>query len=158
MAKENVDQAELLTLGALLRISYQRVVESVERGLSAAGYEDVRTSHFSVLQPLASLQPLAILSEGARITDLAALAHLSKPSIVYLVDYLAVRGYVERTADPLDGRAQRVRLTERGLDVVRTTRDLARQVEVEWEQHLGPEQVEQLKQLLRRAVVSERAD
>jgi DNA-binding MarR family transcriptional regulator len=154
LAEENHDQVALLALGALLRLSYTLVVEAIERGLHAAGYGDVRTAHFAVLQPLANLQPLAIRTEGARTTDLAAWAHLAKPSIVYLVDYLEAHGYVERTPDPVDGRAQRVRLTARGLDVVRTTRELARQVEVEWETRFGTSQVEQLKQILRNVVVS----
>lgn len=157
MAEENLDQVELLTLGALLRLSYNVLIEAVEGGLAAAGYADVRPAHFSVLQPLATFQPLAIRDEGARTTDLAAWAHLTKPSIVYLVDYLQAHGYVERTADPTDGRAQRVRLTPRGLDVGRITRELARQVEADWEGRIGATQVEQLKEILRNLIASFRA-
>ena len=143
---------EGLRIGALLRIPYTVVMEAVERGLSASGFKDVRAAHFSVLQPLAE-KP-----EGMRTTDLAAWAQITKPSVVYLVDYLEARAYVERMADPSDGRAQRVRLTAQGWDVVRASRELGHRVEHDWQQRLGREQLEQLKQILRNLIASFDAD
>ncbi len=151
MTQEKIAGEELL-IGALLRIPYTAATAALERELRAAGYENVRSAHFSVLQPLAS-RP-----EGMRTTDLAAWAHISKPSIVYLVDHLEAAGYVERTADPTDGRAQHVRLTTRGWDVTRTARKSARQVEVEWEERIGTTQMGQLKQILGDLVASFQGD
>jgi DNA-binding MarR family transcriptional regulator len=85
-----------------------------------AGFEDVRAARLTVLQPLFT-RP-----EGARITDLAAWAHVTKPAMVYLVNHLEAHGYVERTADPVDGRAQRVRITERGAAAIHCVRTLVR--------------------------------
>ncbi len=133
---------EELLMGALLRIPYTVVAEATNQGLSDAGFGDVRVSHLAVLQPL------WLRREGVRVTDLAALAQMTKPSMTYLVNHLEAHGYVERVADPLDGRAQRVRATERGLEVTRLVREIARQIEVEWEQLIGKEQIGQLKGLL----------
>jgi DNA-binding MarR family transcriptional regulator len=135
-----------------LRIPYTVVTEAVERGLAFHGYKDVRSAHFSVLQPLTE-KP-----EGMRTTDLAAWAHITKPSIIYLVDHLEAHGYVERVADPLDGRAQRVRLTASGSSVVQAAREYGLQVELDWRQRLGEERLVQLKELLRDLVVSLETD
>lgn len=148
--EENVTQERLL-IGALLRIPYMVGAEAAERGLSAAGYGDVRAAHLAVFQPLFE-RP-----EGARLTDLAAWAHITKPSMVYLVDYLEAHGYVERTADPQDGRAQRVRLTAQGEKVVQTVRGVARQIEADWEGRIGATKLEQLKEILRDLIASLRA-
>ena len=148
--EEHMNQERLL-IGALLRIPYMTGAEAVERGLRAAGYGDVRAAHLTVFQPLYE-RP-----EGARTTDLAAWAHITKPSMVYLVDYLEAHGYVERTADPLDGRAQRVRLTAQGEQVVQTVRGLGQQIEAEWASRIGTTRFEQLKTILRDLIASLRA-
>ena len=121
---------------------------TLEKGLAAAGYGEVRRAHFPVLQYL-SERP-----EGARTTDLAAWAHITKPSMVYLVNSLEEHRYVERIPDPVDGRAHSVRLTARGLEVVRTNRRLVRQLEADWEARIGASRLEQLKQILRDLIAS----
>src|SRR5919112_3564754 len=138
---------EAALLGALLRIPYSAIGEAVERGLHAAGYPEIGRAHLTVLQPLFA-RP-----EGARLTDLAAWAHITKPSMNYLVNHLVAHGYVTREADPDDGRAQRVQLTARGQAAVRTIRDLVRETEASWAELIGAEQLEQLRQLLRALAV-----
>ena len=60
---EDVEIVEGPLIGTLLRIPSSVVAEATERGLAAAGYEEVRAAHLPVLQPLFT-RP-----EGARITD-----------------------------------------------------------------------------------------
>jgi DNA-binding MarR family transcriptional regulator len=146
------DEGEAALLGALLRIPYSAIGEAVERGLHAAGYPDLGRAHLTVVQPLFA-RP-----EGARLTDLAAWAHVTKPSMTYLVNYLVASGYVERAADPDDGRAQRVRLTARGLAATRTVRALVRETEAAWAGLIGPGHLEQLRLLLRELAVALRGD
>src|SRR3954454_20425488 len=136
-------EGEGALLGALLRIPYSAIGEAVERGLHAAGFPEIGRAHLTVLQPLFA-RP-----EGARLTDLAVWAHITKPSMNYLVNHLVAHGYVTREADPDDGRAQRVRLTARGEVAVGTIRALVRETEAAWAGLIGPEQLEQLRQLLR---------
>lgn len=55
------------------------------------------------------------LSSGPwRITELAAEERVTQPAITLLVNRLEERGWVERTADPSDGRAVLVSLTPVG--------------------------------------------
>src|SRR5215469_12804351 len=51
-----------------------------------------------------------------RITELAAEERVTQPAITLLVNRLAERGWVERTADPTDGRAVLVSLTDDGRE------------------------------------------
>jgi DNA-binding MarR family transcriptional regulator len=52
-----------------------------------------------------------------RITELAADERVTQPAITLLVNRLQERGWVERIADPSDGRAVLVNLTPLGEDV-----------------------------------------
>jgi DNA-binding MarR family transcriptional regulator len=53
-------------------------------------------------------------AEPRRITDLAAEERVTQPAITLLVNRLAERGWVERIADPRDGRAVLASLTPAG--------------------------------------------
>lgn len=57
-----------------------------------------------------------------RITELAAEERVTQPAITLLVNRLAARGWVERIADPSDGRAVLVSLTPEGEEVFQQLR------------------------------------
>jgi DNA-binding MarR family transcriptional regulator len=59
------------------------------------------------------------LADGpSRITELAAEERVSQPAITLLVNRLEHRGWVQRAADPTDGRAVLVTLTPAGEDAL----------------------------------------
>jgi DNA-binding MarR family transcriptional regulator len=86
-----------------------------------------------------------LVKEGPlRSGELAAREGMAPPSMTKLVTALEAGGYVERTVDPLDGRAWLLRATTSGRTLVESSREqrlhgLARRLEA-----LGPEQVEAL--------------
>lgn len=53
-----------------------------------------------------------------RVTSLAALLAVDTPTVTRKVQQLERTGYVEREADPVDGRASLIRLTRSGQDTV----------------------------------------
>lgn len=57
-----------------------------------------------------------LTSGPRRITELASEERVSQPGMTLLVNRLAERGWVERVADPTDGRAVLVSLTPAGHD------------------------------------------
>lgn len=136
-------------LGALLRFAHQSVVRRVLDRLAAAGFHDVQPAHF------APLQALWDYPEGARATELAARAKITKQSMGELVEQLAARGYVERVPDPRDGRARLVRITSRGRRAGRLARDTVRDVEAAWSRKLGANRIEELRKTLRMLLESE---
>jgi DNA-binding MarR family transcriptional regulator len=65
-----------------------------------------------------------------------------------LVEHLERHGYVERVADPSDGRAQLVRATAHGNDVFAIVREFVAEVEARLDERLGMEKVARLRTLL----------
>jgi DNA-binding MarR family transcriptional regulator len=59
----------------------------------------------------------ALSVRARRITELAANEGVTQPAITLLVNRLERRGWVHRVADPTDGRAVLVSLTNRGEEV-----------------------------------------
>jgi DNA-binding MarR family transcriptional regulator len=93
-------------LGFLLAKASQRWNELLYERFVAAGFPDVRPSYGSILVPLFE-------EDGLRMGELAARARLSKQTMTTMVRLLERDGLVERRADPSDGRASLVFLTER---------------------------------------------
>ncbi len=77
--------------------------------------------------------------EGARLTDLAHQAGMSKQAMGDLVDQCVAWGLVVREPDPRDGRARVVRFTGTGLDWLQAFREAVTQAEAEFRAELGPE-------------------
>lgn len=116
-------------LGALLRDPALAMNQLVSDTLAERGFEGVRPSHGALAQHIAD--------RGSRVTELAALAQVTKPTVVYLVDDLERLGYVERVPDPSDGRAKLVRLTERGLRAQDEARKIVTGIERDWSALVG---------------------
>ena len=99
-------------LGILLRAPWQAIRKRIHRELVAAGYGDVRPRDLAVLQWPGP--------DGMRQIDVAANAGMSKQAVKPLIDHLEQCGYLERVPDPDDHRAQRIRTTWRGKQLMRT--------------------------------------
>ena len=85
---------------------------------------------------------------GSRLTQIAEAAQVSKQAAKFLVDQLERSGYVERVADPHDGRARMVRITPHGHDVIHIATDEQTKIEGEWVAHLGHAATEELRRVL----------
>ena len=116
-------------LGALLRDPALVMNQLVSDTLAERGFEGVHPSHGALAQHIAD--------RGSRVTELAALAQVTKPTVVYLVDDLERLGYVERVPDPSDGRAKLVRMTERGLRAQDEARTIVAGIERDWSALVG---------------------
>jgi len=125
-------------LGAMLRIPFQAIVAKIDAGLRARGFTDLRPAHFVVFQH--------IRPEGSRITELAERAQMTKQSMSELVNYVEVKGYLERKPDPKDRRAKIVQLSRKGEALNNAAREIIQQVEEEWSNQIGWEQMNALKQ------------
>ena len=76
---------------------------------------------------------------GARLTELAASAGMSKQSMGDLVDQCSAWGLVRREIDPLDGRARRIVFTPAGLDWLAAFQAAVAQAEAEFRAAVGAE-------------------
>ncbi|MDN5860343.1 MAG: MarR family transcriptional regulator [Pseudonocardia sp.] len=104
--------------------------EFVDR-LAARGYPNIRPAHSRVFENLDSA--------GTRLTELAQRAQMTHPSMSELVTGLERMGYLERVADPDDGRARMVRLTAAGRALQRVALAEIAEIEEDWRRRLGPQ-------------------
>ncbi len=126
-------------LGNLLRLFRAELAERGEGTVSVSG---IRPAHLQVFG--------TIKADGTRLTELASSAGLSLSAMAELVDGLEHLGYLERRADPSDGRAKLVCLTERGWDAIREGRRLIAAIERDWATALGEDSFEGLCRELQR--------
>ena len=123
-------------LGAVVRV----MEAELHRRLRAAGYADVRPSHFAVFRHLPP--------EGSRLTELAEHAQMTKQSAGELVSYLEDRGYLERLPDQRDGRVRIIKLTARGDRSRAAASEAFRQIEAGWGHGVGTRRVAELRATL----------
>jgi DNA-binding MarR family transcriptional regulator len=128
--------------GTLLRDPALAINELVSEGLAERGFANFRPAHGTIGQHIAD--------RGSRVTELAQLAQVSKPTVVYLVNDLERLGYVERIPDPTDGRAKLVQLTDRGARAQREARKIVAEIERDWGNALGGRDFAALRKLLER--------
>jgi DNA-binding MarR family transcriptional regulator len=72
---------------------------------------------------LVSALSTVMAHDGIRASDLARIEKVAAPSITRVVAELEVRGLIERSADPDDGRASLIRATPLGVKAVQRARD-----------------------------------
>jgi DNA-binding MarR family transcriptional regulator len=140
------------SLGTLLRLAHAIMVEEYARWLAGSPYQGIQPAHASAMQPLWQ-RP-----EGARLTELARTARITKQSMGALVDSLEDNGYVERVGDPDDARASRVRLTAKGRRYGRDVRAFSREAEAVVADRLGARRLKELRKALQLLVDSSKGN
>jgi DNA-binding MarR family transcriptional regulator len=134
------ETADELNVGVLMFISYRAMETTVMERVVAAGHTDITLAQARLLQRIGD--------DGSRVTDLADQAQVTKQTAKVLVDQLEQRGYVLRAADPSDGRARLVRMTDAGLEVCVVANRAAADVQAEWTRRLGKGQMAALRSAL----------
>ncbi len=108
--------------------------------LRDAGYPMIKAADAHVLRTMRM--------EGARITDMAEQAGISKQAMSKLVAAFAERGFVEWEDDPDDGRSRIVRATEAGRTLLAHGVRALRRAEDDITALIGGENTEMLRSLL----------
>jgi DNA-binding MarR family transcriptional regulator len=128
------------TFGSLFREPYQTYLHWLYGRLQREGFSDIRVTHSTVLR--------RISAEGARVTDLAELAGMTKQSMAYIVEDLTNLGYVTSAPDPSDGRAKLGVPTKKGLSLLAAARKLGDEYETHVARLLGSANATKLRTLL----------
>jgi DNA-binding MarR family transcriptional regulator len=133
---------EHLFFSQLLRGPYEVFLRRIHAELAAAGFADTYaawgTNIFHYLR-----------EGGLRLTELAERTHITKQALLYTINQLEAAGYVERVADPTDGRAKIIHLTERGWEGRRVADEIMTSLEHECVQQLGEERMRQFEALMK---------
>jgi DNA-binding MarR family transcriptional regulator len=123
------DRQRVITLITLFRQTARQMVDELVERLRAGGYEDMTAAHHPLFE---NIDP-----DGTRLTVLAARAGMTHQSMGELVRGLELSGYLERRADPSDGRARLVALTPRGRAAVRLAVKEIAAIEAAWLERVG---------------------
>ncbi len=125
----------------------ERALESeIERGLRAAGYDDLRAAHAQVF--------VVVDPDGSHLTMLAGRAGMTKQAMAELVRHLQHRGYLQIEPDPRDRRAKIIRPTALGERAQDHCLLLADQVERRLIELFGVDGVRDLRMRLRQIAAS----
>ena len=131
---------EYINTGAYLRILWDELRYNMEKELKENGFIDVSPSHGWIFHNTKD--------EGSRITELAAIAKITKQSMSALAAQLEAAGYVKKKSDVSDKRAWLLVLTPKGKKVKEVGQEINYLFEKRWEQKLGKKDYNQLRQLL----------
>jgi DNA-binding MarR family transcriptional regulator len=124
-------------IGALLRLASEATHRILLQRLHAAGFDDVRASHFELFKFPGP--------EGMHPTELADHVGLSKQALNHLLNELESLGYLTRQTTGTDGRHRVVRLTDRGLVFAAAVKAAVLAIEDELTIILGERRMTRLK-------------
>jgi DNA-binding MarR family transcriptional regulator len=127
-------------IGNGVRLVFRALLDELDRRLHEAGFDDLRPAHGPVFQTLGP--------HGARVTDMAEEAQITKQAMGQLVAELEELGYLERRPDPSDARAKLVHLTRRGHDSIDAARAAFAEIEAGWAAELGADRVSEFRRTL----------
>ena len=139
-----MDDRAATDLAMLVLRAATEVVDGVQAGMAARGYDDVRPTHGFAFARIAS--------GDTTVVDLAEHLGTTKQAASQLVAGLVARGYVVREPDPRDARARLLRLTERGQACTRAAEAAAADVVAAWGDVLPGASLGALHAMLRRVV------
>ena len=127
-------------LGRLLGHAMRRFDERVLQLMAASEQAPLALAHLAARDKVGAAhihitRHLAL--EGARLTELAQAAGMTKQAMGDLVDQCAAWGLVTREADPHDARARRIAFTPAGLDWLAAFKAAVAQAEAEFRAAVG---------------------
>ena len=135
------DTAQVPHIGVLFFVAHRAVEQRIFAAMREAGFE----ATLAQSRLVARVGP-----DGTRLTELAESAQVTKQTAGFLVDQLEAAGYVERVPDPSDARARLVRIAPRGQEAVAYAREIEAEITEEWTQHLGSEDMAELRRIMDR--------
>src|SRR3954466_15419592 len=94
---------------------------SISHQLSRQVHPDMEPAAYGLLSVIRKQGPI-------RLTELASCIGVGKPSVSRQIAFLEGLGLVSKEADPLDGRAQSIRLTPEGEERMHQVQDARREV------------------------------
>lgn len=118
---------------------FWRRARAISNQLSRQVHPDMEPAAYGLLTVIRREGPI-------RLTDLAMNIGVGKPSVSRQIAFLESIGLVSKEADPLDGRAQSIRLTAKGEEKMRQVQDARKQV---FRDRLGSWPVGDLQELAR---------
>jgi len=128
------------SLAALMRAARSSYAAAIRAPLAESGFEDIPRDGVFAIATIG----LTEVSGG----QLGRWLGVSKQAVSQLLDTLVLRGYVERSIDPMDRRRMRLTLTDRGTQVAALCRTAVERVERRVAEIVGTAHVEHTRATL----------
>lgn len=144
MSRVSSESSEPTPLLVLIERAHRAMQQDMVRFSHESGYPDARPAHNAVFGRL----PL----EGARTSDLAARAGVTRQSMGELVREMVDLGILQMTPDPQDGRAKLVTYTPDGLSQARSGREHILDLEQRFIEEFGAADYQTARDVLERLV------
>jgi DNA-binding MarR family transcriptional regulator len=135
------DETPGFELPLLLLAGFRTLIDQLHAELATRGHPEMRPAHGFTMQ--------AIGLDGTTSSELGRRLGVTKQAAGKTVDRLAEIGYVERWADPADGRRKLIRLTPRGIEALALSARIFDDLHTEWAHRLGPGRLRELENDLR---------
>ena len=137
-----LDHLRQMSLGRLLDQTHLAFDRRAMAYLRVAGYPMVTAAHGHLFRTMRF--------EGARVTEMARQANVSKQAMSKLVASFVELGFLEWRDDPEDGRSRIVGITAAGRRLLATAVEALKRTEADYVALLGAADLESLRALLAR--------
>ncbi|MEV6636092.1 MarR family transcriptional regulator [Actinoplanes sp. NPDC051470] len=121
----------------LLLSAARGLVDSIDAGVRARGFTDVRPAHGFAFT--------LISDGGATVVELARHLDVTKQAASQMVEELTAKGYVERRPHPDDARAKLIVLTDKGWSCTRAADEAAAEILRSWSDRIGDRRLTALR-------------
>lgn len=121
----------------LLLGGFHTMVDDVVAGLDRRGHAGVRPVHEFALR--------AIDGGAETASELGRRLAVSKQAAAKTIAALEALGYVSRDADPQDARRKRLRVTDRGHEMMSVGGGLFDEVRARWAAQIGAQELDRLQ-------------
>jgi DNA-binding MarR family transcriptional regulator len=128
------------SIGVLLRDGASAVDGEIKAAQAEHGFDEIQPGHHTVLRHLGE--------DGARPSELAAKAGITRQAVTKTLDELERLGLVDREPDPADGRGVIVRYTTRGLAALQVARTRMNQLEQRYASRVGADRWRTVRDVL----------
>lgn len=138
------DSGQPPTLATMLSASERKFVRTVLAAVHRQAHPDVTEALLTLFRNLEL--------DGARLTEVAAVARVTKQSMRALVDRAEALGLVARWAESSDGRAKTIRFSAAGFAMLEDMRGGVAEAERDFARGQGQDRLEDLKHVLGEAI------
>ncbi len=134
------------------RVPIARLMAMAFRGLVDALHQRLRDRGIDGIRPAYGFVLLAVRARPMTINEVAAFLGVSKQAASKQIDGMESAGYVRRVVVARDSRERRVELTELGRRTLTAAEEIYGELEAEWAEVIGEEELERLRAQLMRVL------